>query len=130
MEMMNKLYRSNKDVKLAGVCGGIGERYNVDPTMVRLGTVAAVLFSGGGFIFLYMAAAFLIPKAPIAAAEEFAKRDMEFGGEAYGYSNRNEARAAKEAWMTEEEQLAVRAKINHLRAKLAKYENANTRTEL
>jgi len=127
---MNKLYRSNKDVKLAGVCGGIGERYNVDPTMVRLGTVAAVLFSGGGFIFLYMAAAFLIPKAPIAATEAFAKRDMEFSGEAYGYSNRNEAREAKEAWMTEEEQLVVRAKINHLRAKLAKYENANTRTEL
>ncbi|WP_409344482.1 PspC domain-containing protein [Paenibacillus sp. MBLB4367] len=125
---MNKLYRSNNNVKIAGVCGGIGERYNVDPTLVRLGTVAAVLFSGGGFLFLYLAAAVLVPKAPVSSAG-FTQHDAAFASDAYRYDRQPDVKAAKDVWMTEEEQLAVRAKINHMRAKLAKYENAGARTE-
>lgn len=33
---MKKLYRVNDDKKIAGICGGIGEIYSIDPTVVRL----------------------------------------------------------------------------------------------
>lgn len=37
--MHKKLYRSNSDKMIAGVCGGIAEYFDVDPTIVRLGAV-------------------------------------------------------------------------------------------
>ncbi len=36
---MKKLYRSEKNRMVAGICGGIGEMFNIDPTFVRLGLV-------------------------------------------------------------------------------------------
>ena len=36
---MKRLYRSDSDRMIAGICGGIGKTYDVDPTMVRLGLV-------------------------------------------------------------------------------------------
>ena len=56
-----KLYRSNTNCMLAGVCGGIGEYFNIDPTLIRLGWV---LFSalGGSGILAYIVAAIIIPK--------------------------------------------------------------------
>ncbi|MFG6495520.1 PspC domain-containing protein [Fictibacillus sp. UD] len=41
---MKKLKRSN-DAKISGVCGGIAEYMELDPTVVRLGTVALALFT-------------------------------------------------------------------------------------
>ncbi|MCM3718288.1 PspC domain-containing protein [Fictibacillus phosphorivorans] len=41
---MKKLKRSN-DSKIAGVCGGLAEYMNVDPTVVRLGVVALAIFT-------------------------------------------------------------------------------------
>ena len=60
--MENKrLYRSSTNCMLAGVCGGIAEYFNIDPTLVRLGWV---LFSarGGSGILAYIVAAIIIPK--------------------------------------------------------------------
>ena len=42
-----KLYRSSTDKKIAGVCGGLGEYFNIDPTLVRLGAVVLGLCGGG-----------------------------------------------------------------------------------
>ena len=36
---MKRLYRSEKNKMLAGICGGLGEMFNLDPTLVRLGFV-------------------------------------------------------------------------------------------
>ena len=36
---MKKLHRSQSDTMIAGICGGIGETYDIDPTLVRLGLV-------------------------------------------------------------------------------------------
>jgi phage shock protein C len=36
---MTKLHRSSTDKKLGGICGGLGEIYDIDPTIVRLGVV-------------------------------------------------------------------------------------------
>ena len=49
MDMNRKLYRSNTNRMICGVCGGIGEYLNVDPTLVRL-LWALVACSGAGRI--------------------------------------------------------------------------------
>ena len=55
-----KLYRSNSNCMLAGVCGGIGEYFNIDPTLVRLGWVVFSAFGAG--VLAYIVAAIIIPK--------------------------------------------------------------------
>lgn len=43
---MKRIYRSDKDRKLAGICGGLGELLDVDPTILRLVLVFLVLATG------------------------------------------------------------------------------------
>ena len=62
--MEKKLYKSKTDRKLFGVCGGVAEYFNVDPTIVRLFAVLATLFVGGG-ILAYIIAAIVIPERPV-----------------------------------------------------------------
>ena len=57
---MKQLFKSSVNKKLCGVCGGIGEYFNVDPTIVRLIFVILGLWSGSGVI-LYIIAALLMP---------------------------------------------------------------------
>ena len=59
--MQKKLYRSVKDRKLAGVCGGIAEYLNMDPTVVRILWAIISLFAFVGVI-AYIVCAFLIPE--------------------------------------------------------------------
>jgi phage shock protein C len=56
-----KLYRSSTNYKLAGVCGGIGEYFNIDPTLVRLGWIAFSVLGGAGLL-AYIIAAIVMPK--------------------------------------------------------------------
>ena len=58
-----RLYRSRSSRMLGGVCGGIAEYFNIDPTLVRLGVVALSLAAGGGLL-AYIIAAIIIPEAP------------------------------------------------------------------
>ena len=58
-----KLYKSSTDKKLAGVCGGIAEYFNIDSTLVRLGWVVFSLLGGSGLL-AYIIAAIIIPDAP------------------------------------------------------------------
>lgn len=58
--MEKRLYKSRTNKKVAGVCGGIGEYFNVDPTLVRLGFVALSFLAGGGLL-VYIVAAIIIP---------------------------------------------------------------------
>jgi phage shock protein PspC (stress-responsive transcriptional regulator) len=63
------LVRSPTDRRIAGVCGGLAEYFDVDPTIVRLTWVilaiiaVAVVFG----VFAYLIAWFIIPSAPLAA---------------------------------------------------------------
>ncbi len=59
--MPEKLYRSEKDSVIAGVCGGIAEYFNIDSVIVRLVAVALAL-SGGVGVILYLLAIIIIPK--------------------------------------------------------------------
>ncbi len=59
--MKKKLYKSNTDKKLCGVCGGIAEYFDVDSTIIRLAWVLLTLFVGCGII-AYIIAALVMPK--------------------------------------------------------------------
>ena len=58
-----KLYKSNQNKMIDGVCGGIAEYFGVDPTVVRLGTVVLSLLGFSG-VQAYIIAAIIIPRAP------------------------------------------------------------------
>ena len=60
---MKKLYKSKTNKKVAGVCGGIGEYFGIDPTLVRLGFVALSFLAGGG-LMVYIIAAIIMPDQP------------------------------------------------------------------
>ncbi len=45
---MKKLYRSRKDKKLCGVCGGLAQYFEIDSTIVRLALVLLIIFAGAG----------------------------------------------------------------------------------
>lgn len=57
----NRLYRSETDKILGGVCGGIAEVYDLDPSMVRLLTIFIELITAGSAILLYLIAWLIIP---------------------------------------------------------------------
>ena len=57
-----RLYRSRKDRIVCGVCGGVANYFNVDPTLIRL---AFVLFGCTGTgIHAYLVAAAIVPDEP------------------------------------------------------------------
>jgi len=60
---MKRLYRSRTDRRIAGVCGGIAQYFNIDPTLVRLLAVLGLLFFGGTF-WVYLIMAIVIPSEP------------------------------------------------------------------
>ena len=60
---MKKLYKSDVDRKLCGVCGGIAEYLGIDSTIVRLIWVVLVVFFGTG-ILAYIISALVIPDYP------------------------------------------------------------------
>ena len=57
---MKRLYKSQTDKKLCGVCGGIAEYFNIDSTLVRLIWLIAVICFGTG-ILAYIIAAVIMP---------------------------------------------------------------------
>lgn len=65
---IKRLYLSSTDKKLSGVCGGIGEYFGIDSTLVRLAwiliTVVTAILPG---ILAYIVAAVVVPSEPEAA---------------------------------------------------------------
>ncbi|MDD6735501.1 MAG: PspC domain-containing protein [Clostridiales bacterium] len=61
--MDKRLYKSNENRMIDGVCGGIAEYINMDPTIVRLGWVLFCALGGSGII-AYIIAAIIIPRSP------------------------------------------------------------------
>lgn len=61
--MEKRLYRSVSDKKICGVCGGIAEYTNLDPSLVRIITLL-LCFSGGVGVMAYFIAALVIPENP------------------------------------------------------------------
>ena len=61
--MEKKLYKSIVNKMIAGVCGGIAEYFNMDPTLVRLLWVLFCALAGSGII-AYIIAAIIMPQSP------------------------------------------------------------------
>lgn len=59
-ETFKKLYRSETNKVLAGVAGGLGEYFQIDPTIIRLIFVLLTVFGGGG-VLVYIILWILIP---------------------------------------------------------------------
>ena len=57
--IMKRLHRNKKNGKIAGICAGIGDYFDIDPVIVRLLFLLA-LFLGGGLI-VYIIAWIIIP---------------------------------------------------------------------
>lgn len=66
--MNNKLYRSEKDRMVGGVCGGMGEYLNVDPVFIRIAFVLLALASGVGLL-IYIILWIVIPTSSSPAVE-------------------------------------------------------------
>lgn len=62
--MEKKLYKSNQNKMIDGVCGGIAEYFGIDPTVVRLIWALFSLMGGSG-ILAYIIAAIIIPRSPV-----------------------------------------------------------------
>jgi phage shock protein C len=66
---MKRLYRSRTDKKIAGIFGGMGEVYSIDPTLVRLGAVFLGLITAiVPLIVVYLIGWIIIPKGPLPNA--------------------------------------------------------------
>lgn len=60
IKIQKRLYKIEEGKKLCGVCGGIAEYFNIDPTVVRLLWMFLVLCAGTG-ILAYFVAAIIMP---------------------------------------------------------------------
>jgi phage shock protein C len=64
MAETKKLYRSKQDKQLAGICGGLGEYLNVDPTVMRILFVAGFFLTGSLMFWAYLVMWIVIPETP------------------------------------------------------------------
>ena len=60
-----KLFRSTLDKRIAGICGGLGEYLNVDPTVMRIMFVAGFFLTGSLMFWAYLVMWIVIPEPPI-----------------------------------------------------------------
>lgn len=63
MDPARKLYRRRSGRKLAGVCGGLAEFINLDPTLIRVLFVDLAVLGGSG-ILIYVAMWIMVPNEP------------------------------------------------------------------
>ena len=61
--MNKRLYKSNDNTMIDGVCAGIAEYFGIDPPLIRLGWVVFCALGGSG-ILAYIIAAIVIPRKP------------------------------------------------------------------
>ena len=63
--MTKQLFRSKINRKIAGVCGGLGEFFDMDPIFFRAIFLVSILFGGLGF-FIYIVMWILMPEASVS----------------------------------------------------------------
>lgn len=61
--MEKKLMRSRESKMICGVCGGIGEYFNIDPTVIRLIWTLVTVCGAGSGLLVYIIAAVIMPEA-------------------------------------------------------------------
>ena len=63
VDTTRKLYRSKSNRQLAGVCGGLAQYFNIDPTLVRVLFILLAVLGGSGLV-LYLAMWIIVPSEP------------------------------------------------------------------
>lgn len=63
-----QLTRSTSVRMIAGVCGGLGQYANIDPTVIRLAAVLLFFLTGPGIVLAYLIMALIIPEEPAQQA--------------------------------------------------------------
>jgi phage shock protein C len=66
--MDDRLYRSRSDRMIAGVAGGLADRYDLDPSLVRIAWALVILGTGGLLFLLYIVMAIVVPEEPLDGA--------------------------------------------------------------
>jgi phage shock protein C len=66
-DQYKKLYRSRQQRMIGGVCGGLGEYFGIDPTLMRILFVLATFFGFGSAILIYLILLILVPEEPLAS---------------------------------------------------------------
>jgi phage shock protein C len=67
MAETRRLYRSRTNRKLAGVCGGLAQYFNADPTLMRVLFVVLALLGGPGLL-IYLLLWIVVPEEPLGGA--------------------------------------------------------------
>lgn len=62
--MNKRLYKSEDNRVLCGVCGGLGDFLGIDPTIIRI-IWAILIFAAGSGLLIYIIAAIVMPRQPI-----------------------------------------------------------------
>ena len=62
-EDVKRLYRSRRDRMIAGVCGGLADYFEIDPSIVRLLFVGALFVGAPGVLPAYVVMALVVPEA-------------------------------------------------------------------
>jgi phage shock protein C len=62
--MNDRLYRSRDERVISGVAGGLAERFDLDPSLVRVAWAILTVLSGGVFLLIYIVMAIVVPEAP------------------------------------------------------------------
>lgn len=60
-----RLYRSRSNKVLMGLCGGLGEYFNIDPTLVRIAFIILEFMTAGLLIIGYLIVGLIVPKEPV-----------------------------------------------------------------
>ena len=85
--MTKRMYKSSKNRILTGVCGGIGEYFNIDPTIVRL-IFLVLIFAGFSGVLVYIIAALIMPADQADNFENF--EDMKSANPEYRQKPKNQ----------------------------------------
>lgn len=64
------LYRSRSKRMIAGVCGGLGDFFGIDPTIIRLIFVFGVIFGYGILLLVYLILFIVVPEEPSSSQVE------------------------------------------------------------
>lgn len=123
---MKKLYRSQRDKKISGLCGGLAEMMNVDATLLRLVVLVTAFFSAGTTILLYFAASLVIPKEPLFNTRPSnMDNNVPFNTASKTNFTPPPVQSDIDEMMKDIEKKALKNEIDQLRAKLAEYEKGD-----
>jgi phage shock protein C len=65
-EQTKKLYRSVVDRKISGICGGLGDYFDIDPTVMRIAFILGFFLTGSLVFWAYLVMWIVVPEAPAA----------------------------------------------------------------